>query len=294
MLLCMWSSVASLAARQHGVVASRQLREDLHLTRGQVDGLVRRGRLDRVHHGVYVVAGVPASPLVEVMGAVLRSGPGARASGERLLAACGVRDAEPDGPFVVLVPPGRRLPAARHRWRVDSAPACGITASVQGIPSWSIPRNLMEAAHDADDERVRVLADGVRRRSRRDMRSVAAMVVRHRQHVGGRRLLLLGCLDTDAAESPPERLLEVILQDFRPQRQVRLRHDIRVDILLPALRVVVEYDGSDHESGAARVRDAARDAALHDLGYVVVRVTRHDLRAPERIIQRVQAASPRR
>lgn len=287
----MWTRITALAARQHGVVARRQLL-DLGATKGQIDGLVHRGRLVAVERGVYRVAGVPETPLLEVMAAVLRAGVGARAVGERLLAACGVRDAAEDGPFTLLVPAGRRLPAVEHSWRADRWPECGIVATVRGVPSWNIPRNLLEAAVDeASDRRVAVLADGVRRRSRSHMAATERLLLRNPTHAGGRRLLRLGCLDVDAPESDPERLLEALLSDFRVRRQVGLAPGIRVDFLLPELRVVVEYDGSDHESGAARESDTSRDRILRGMGYEVVRVTRQDMRDPERVLARIRAAA---
>lgn len=288
----MWNRIAQLSARQHGVVARGQLL-GLGCTSGQIGGLVRRGRLDREGHGTYSVAGTARTPLTEVMAAVLRAGSGARAAGERLLAASGIRDASIDGPYVVLLPTGRRITAPEVPWRNDAWPHCGITASVQGVPSWSTARNLLEAARDAErDDHVMVLADGVRRHSRRRMRGVTDLVVRHVDHPGARRLLLLGCLDDDAAESHGERLLEVVLQDLDPQRQVRLGQD-RVDFLLPHLRVVVEYDGSDHESGRAVMEDEDRDRRLRALGYAVVRVARHDLRDPAALLARIHLAAAR-
>lgn len=284
--------VIRLATSQHAAVARRQLTA-LGCTGGQIRGWVRRGRLRREDHGVYVVAGAPLTLLGEASVAALRAGPGARIVGERMLAATGVRDAAADGPFTVLVPPGRRLPAFRHPWRTDVFPACGQHTAVQGIASWCIPRNLLEAAVDAaDDDRVAVLADGVRRRRRMTMREVERLVLETPDHVGGRRLLLLGCLDTDATESPPERVLEGILSVFAFRRQVEVVDGVFVDFLLTDLRVVVEYDGSDHESGRARTRDEGRDDRIRAAGLAVVRVTRHDLRDPRALLERIRAAAP--
>lgn len=287
-----WEQIAALAARQHGVVARWQLVER-GLTNGQIGAAVRRGRLGRLARGVYLVEGAMTTPMAEVMAAVLRAGRGARAAGERLLAAAGVRDAAEDGPFAVLVPVGRRLSGLDVPVRADAFEDAGVAATVRRVPSWGVPRNLLEAAVDTpDDEHLARLADGVRRTSRARMASVRRLVARHPEHAGGRRLLMLGCLDMDAAESPTERFLEVVLADLQPRRQVRLAPDIRVDFLIPSLRVVVEYDGSDHESGRARSADAARDRRIRELGYVVVRVTRDDLRDPAGLLARiVQAAA---
>lgn len=282
------SALIALASRQHGVVARRQLLR-LGLSPGQIHGHARRGALVLVRRGVYMVAGAPVTVLSEVMAAVLRAGDGARTAGERLLAAQGVRDAAVDGPFVVLVPPGRRLTDGTITWREDRHPSCGLTATVQGLPSFHVERNLLEAALDTgDDRRVQRLADGVRRRGSAHARRLHELAMRHLDHGGARRLLLLGCLDADAAESDPERYLEALLADLSPQRQVVLLEGVRVDLYIAALRVVVEYDGeADHTSSAARHADRGRDALLEALGYRVVRITKDELHDPESIRRRV-------
>lgn len=287
-----WDRISSLAARQHGVVARWQLIED-GLSNGQVSAAVRRGRLARLARGVYLVEGAMRTPLVEVTADLLRAGPGSRAVGERLLAAAGIRDAAEDGGYAILVPPGRRVtgidvPVRRDRWS-----KVGVPATVRGIPSWGVPRNLLEAGVETGaDDRLATLADGVRRSSRRRMASVRQLVADHPDHPGGRRLLLLGCLDVDAPESPRERLLEALLHHLRPRRQVRLTAGIRVDFLIESLHVVVEYDGSDHEAGRARAADEARDDRIRALGYQVVHVRAVDLRDPAALLARIQAAAP--
>ena len=77
------------------------------------------------------------------------------------------------------------------------------------------------------------------------------------------------------------------------EQQVVIRdHDgrfvARVDFLLPALRVVVEFDGAVKYEGAdgrnALIREKRREDALRALGYRVVRLTWSDLRRPERVL----------
>lgn len=289
----MWADIAALAARQHGVVARRQL---LALGAGdaQVHGAVRRGRLERDGRGIYRIAGAPQTPLGEVMSAVLRAGDGARAAGERLLAATGVRDAHADGLFCVLVPAGRRLTGVDFSWRVDKHSSCGTRATARGVSSWAVARNLLEAAVDANhDEDVRTLADGVRRLGRQRGAAASRLALEHPRHSGARRLVALGALDADAAESEPERVLEHLLWDFRLRRQVTLTRGIRVDFLLVDLRVVVEYDGyADHASVEARRRGEHRDDRLRALGYGVVHLTAADLRDPASVLERIHAAAP--
>src|ERR1700750_2009365 len=69
-------AMAVLAARQHGVVARRQLTE-LGLTRHEVARMLRRGRLHVVHRGVFAVGHRRLTRDGLRMAAVLAAGAGA-------------------------------------------------------------------------------------------------------------------------------------------------------------------------------------------------------------------------
>ncbi|MGC1164533.1 MAG: type IV toxin-antitoxin system AbiEi family antitoxin domain-containing protein [Solirubrobacterales bacterium] len=68
--------IAKVAARQHGVVSSRQL-ELAGLGRASIHRRVEAGRLHRVHRGVYAVGHPPVSREARWMAAVLACGEGA-------------------------------------------------------------------------------------------------------------------------------------------------------------------------------------------------------------------------
>jgi Transcriptional regulator, AbiEi antitoxin len=65
--------LARLAARQHGVVALRQLTA-FELSRGQIAGLVRKGHLHRLYRAVYAVGHTRISVRGRWMAAVLACG----------------------------------------------------------------------------------------------------------------------------------------------------------------------------------------------------------------------------
>lgn len=50
-----------------------------------------------------------------------------------------------------------------------------------------------------------------------------------------------------------------------------------VDLLWRRLRVVVEYDGSDHEDARQAERDHVKDVVLREMGYTVIRINRETL-----------------
>ena len=91
------------------------------------------------------------------------------------------------------------------------------------------------------------------------------------------------------AESPPESVTRMIWSEARLPRPL-VNAEIhapsgafvaRVDLLDPASRLIVEYDGAHHASASQRSRDSAREQALEELGYIVVKVTAADLASPE-------------
>jgi predicted transcriptional regulator of viral defense system len=65
---------AIIAGEQHGIVTHPQLLR-AGATAKQIAGWVRRGRLIRVHRGVYAVGHLPPSPHARTMAAVLACGP---------------------------------------------------------------------------------------------------------------------------------------------------------------------------------------------------------------------------
>lgn len=101
------------------------------------------------------------------------------------------------------------------------------------------------------------------------------------------------------AESPMETLIRLMLGLAGlpwPDLNVNVRDDIgrfvaRVDMLYPAYRVIVEYDGMQHERDPKqRQRDRERRELLEALGYRLFVITAEDLRHPRSIPMRVFAA----
>ena len=69
-------AIARLAERQHGVIGYPQLRA-LGLSRQVIHHRVRKGRLHRIHRGVYAVGYPKLTPKGHRMAAVLAYGPDA-------------------------------------------------------------------------------------------------------------------------------------------------------------------------------------------------------------------------
>jgi very-short-patch-repair endonuclease len=279
------SRITRIAVRQHGIVGRRPL-----LAAGggakTVDSMLQRGHLLRVSRGVYRLPGVPLTFLGEMMAAALRCGPDARVAGERILSVLGIRDARPDGPFVILTRPGREVTGVPWLWRADRAP--GRDGAVVGdVPAVVPARNLLEVAVDADDDGLERIADGCRWRGG-ILAATRALMCELPHHPGTIRLAESGLVEVGAAESRPERSVDTVLADLGAERQVHLTPFVRVDFLFRGARLVVEYDGAAAHGGK-RKREAgsARDEVLQALGYAVLHIRASDLKDLEGLRGRI-------
>jgi hypothetical protein len=285
--------VVALLQRQLGVAGRRQLL--VHLSAGQVDAHVRRGRLVRLERGVYRLSGSAVVPGQRAIAAALRAGPGTCLTGPAVLGFRGVDGFDADGPFELLVPRGRRLPALACDWRPDPHPSRRVTRrgavrlavcedAVVHSTRWRSrlgDRNLRLAVHwlgwrgDIDRERFleRLLA---RAPSEPD---AAAM------------LEILGGIELGRCESDGEVALGRLACCFdpRPEPQVWVTATRRVDWYFASLRLALEYDGGvDHPAGSAA--DRRRDRELERGGIRVLRVTADELRDPDAVLARIAEA----
>lgn len=121
---------------------------------------------------------------------------------------------------------------------------------------------------------------------------------RYGSRVGAADARLIGQLADDRIESPAESTCRWSMRfadiDVIPQVEIR---DVeggfvaRVDFLVAGTRVVIEVDGLEKYTEPDELRrQARRQRALEDLGYVVIRVRTADLHDLHRVVERVKAA----
>ena len=130
--------IADLAGRQHGLVSLRQLIA-LGLSQRAVHDRAARGRLHRVHRGVYALSPV-ITPKGRLMAAVLACGAGAAASHRDAAQLLGIRP-HARSLIEVSVPRGsaRTLRGIQvHRARQIE------TARVDGIPCTTVAQTLLD------------------------------------------------------------------------------------------------------------------------------------------------------
>jgi predicted transcriptional regulator of viral defense system len=267
--------VARVAAGQHGVVSWEQL-EQCGVTRGSIPRWRARGRLHRVHPGVYAVGHTSLDVLGRVHAALLYCG--AEAALSHTTAAWWWRLIDVEPRTVHLTVPGRRrsLPAVRvHHAR-------GVRVAVHNqLPVTDIPRTLLDLAAAlsfgdlrralAEADHLQLLHPG----------AVEAELGRGRRGSQNLRLALADHLPSlaDTLSLLEERFLLLCEDADVPLPEVNvLVAGLKVDALWRGRRLVVELDGHDaHGYAAAAERDRRRELTLRNAGYDVRRYTRQQV-----------------
>jgi very-short-patch-repair endonuclease len=289
------TDVWGLVARQHGVVARRQLLE--HGLSGEaIDHRIRKGRLHPVRRGVYAVGRPVVSGHGRWMAAVLACGPGAVLShvgAAQLWGVAGSTRLEPGGLEVTV--PGHRNPRAEgvvvHRRSLadDDVAVCDripVTSPVRTlvdlVARLSVPR--LEAAINAADKLDLVDPDTVRQalEGRNGQHGVAAL-----RRVLDRRTFALTESELERRFLPIARRAGLPL----PETGVRL-NGFKVDFFWRELGLVVETDGLRyHRTPAQQARDRLRDQAHAAAGLTPLRFTHdqvaHESRRVESTLRRV-------
>jgi hypothetical protein len=278
-----------LFADQGGVATSGQILA--HLTRHAFDQAVNSGVLERIWQGIYCV-GEP-DDLLRLRGLDL--------SADTLVPVCmGTAaalygfDTEQPADLHVLNPPGHQLRPVDGLvvHRRDGAPLVMIQGRAATAPAWT----AIEVARSLRRPRALATLDAALRTgpcSRAELWQAAVDQAGRRGIVAVRELIPLA---DGRAESPMESEARLAMMDGglpMPELQYEIVDGNgelrRVDFAWPEKAVAVEYDGLDWHSGPEAMRkDRRRQAALHDVGWVVIAIIFEDVRyRPWEFIARV-------
>lgn len=272
------AAVAALAEAQHGVVGRDQLAA-LGAGRGAIERWLGRGRLHRLHRGVYAVGHRAVSRDGRRLAAVLASGAGARLGRRSAGALWEVRESSRTR-VEVIVPVARRPRPGIELFRSPLLP--DEVTSHRGIPVTTPARTLLDLAAvlaPAALERALARAEMLRLA---DATSLEALVARHPGRAGTPALRrLLGGVGSPAFTRSE---LEARFLAFLDARALPRPHTntwltiagraVEVDCLWAEEGLVVELDGyAAHGTRAAFEGDRARDRALQAAGLRVLRVT---------------------
>lgn len=296
---------------QHIGVISARAAAGLGLTPNDLHRLVKAGELVRVARGAYLDAGIlheatPEQAHVARLTAVVLSRRGALAASHAsaaLLHGLPVLRTELGQMRVVHTtdPVNTRRHAA---FTVHPCPGPEGLTTVGGVPSVVPSLAVVGTAMMTGVRSGLMAADAALRRdmtTREELHDWLGRLAHHPRVERARSVVT----DADpSAESAGESLLRVLLirLGYRVVPQFKVRDGrvvvARVDFYLPALKVVVEFDGLVKYEGMdgkqALAAEKQRERRLHRLGYGVARIIWADLFDPRRVDSEVRAAARRR
>ncbi len=273
--------IARLAERQHGVVGLRQLKE-IGLSASGVRSRVARGRLHRMHRGVYAVGHPRLTGRGHWMAAVLACGPGGVLSHRSAAGLWGLR---PDNrPKSDISLPS---PSARTRASIEVHRSVTLTAedrtTVDGIPCTTLARTLVDLGDVVNRRAVERAVEQAEVLRLFDLNDVQRAIERAGPRRGaGLISSVLKTLNapTLTASELEETFLALCRETPLPAPEVNAwmtledGSAIRVDFLWRRERLAVETDGHPfHRTRQSRERDTKRDQLLRLAGFEPVRFT---------------------
>lgn len=288
------ATVARLAARQQGLVTTRQLRA-LGFSRSAIERRVAGGWLVRRHHGVYQL-GVFGGSFATEMAALLACGPRAILSHRTAAALWGLLERAAHGPVDISVPGsfvGRRRGMRPHR--AAELPA-GDVVERHGMRVTTPARTMLDLAASTPPRELERLFEETQVQRLASHAELLAVLERGAGRPGIRKLRAIASLLDEPLFTRSEaerRLIELVRAAGLPLPRTNVRlAGLEVDAMWPAERLVVEVDGfAYHGTRRAFERDRRRDAQLLVAGHRVLRVTWRQLtREREQVIALLAAA----
>lgn len=280
-------TIVALAARQHGVVARRQLLA-AGVSPAEVEGRVRRGLLIPLHRSVYAVGHTGLRPSGHRLAAVLACGDGAVLSHRSAAAHWDLRSSAATLIDVTNTSgSGRRRPGVRvHRGALEP----WERTTHDGVPVTTPARTLLDVAEVVRRRALERTAAAAEQLRLFDLVAIERVLARHPHRHGAARLAAVladaSVGDELTRSQLEERVLAICARYGVPRPAVNARvAGLEVDFYWPHARLVVEADSRRyHHTSAAFERDRERDARLMLHGLRVLRLTsRRIARAPDAV-----------
>ena len=291
------AEIHELAARQHGLVARRQLLV-AGLGENAIDHRLARGRLIRLERGVYALGHAQLRREAAWLAAVLAARPGAVVSHRSAAGLWGIRP--PSIAFVeitVLGHGGVLRRGARRVHRTRALATDEVTAE-RGVPTTTVARTLLDLAAVVPPHHLRRAVERAEQAELFDLAEVDRVLAAHPRRAGRRALLALLADfqthgDAHTRSDLEARLLQSCLDAGLPRPEVNRHDGVREsDLRWPGHRLVVEVDSWTFHGRTRRAfdRDRARDRALLREGWRVARLTDRQIRDdPAGVVAEIRA-----
>lgn len=295
-------ALAAIARRHHGVFTQADALAH-GVTVQQLRRAAARGELERVHPGVFRIAGAPRTWHQSLLLGVLAGGPSALAS-HRSAAVLWDLDGSWRGRPEIVAPRHLRARYARVRCHESKDLRLAEPTERDGIPCTGLERTILDLGAVLPLGRVQqAIDDAIRRRlcTWDDLLHTLVMHSRRgRNGVGKLRAILEESYGSVVPDSRFNRLVYRLLVDSG-LAQPQIEHPVlgqrgellaRVDLALPDLKIAIELDGRRyHMSAEAFEADRPRQNRLEVLGWIVLRYTwRTYVDTPWVIVAEVAAA----
>jgi very-short-patch-repair endonuclease len=265
--------IAALAARQHGVVARRQLRA-LGLGEDAIDRRIARGGLHPRHRGVYAVGHTLTTRAGVWMAAVLAVGPDAVLSHRSAAALWSLRQSTR---VEVISPRKRRIPGVLTRRIL--LPPDEITVR-DGVPVTTPARTLFDLASVVTQRQLEHALNEAEIRRLTSPLPLDALIARHALRKGTIALRRALEKQRQIGETVIRSDFETAFLDFTAQHGLprpttnQPLGPYEPDAFWPDQRLIVELDSYDiHTTRQAFEQDRTRDRALTTAGYRTIRIT---------------------
>lgn len=284
-----------LAARQHGIVTRHQTL-DLGLTKAALESRIRRGQLQRLHPGIYCVAGAPKTFEQRAFAAAAWGGEGAVVSHSSAGFLWRMIEAPPEATEVSSVRKRTRPPRGlRTHFTSDLPPR--DRGKLWNIPVTSPARTLIDLAGTLPECQVeRALHHAIVERRVTAHFLTARLRAAPTQGARGPAVLRrLMASSRSGVTSPLERAVAraltcAELPPFCREHPVNVDGGVYyLDFAWPPFRVGVEADSRRwHSDAGSFEHDRVRHNALTAAGWRVVRVTERQAAAdPQAVRDRV-------
>jgi hypothetical protein len=221
------AAIAALAAAQQGVISRAQLR-GLGLSDTAIGKRVARGRLHRVHQGVFAVGHRVLGRRGRWMAAVLACGPGAALSHASAAALWEMRPSASAWIDVSVRRSGRKKRPGLRMHRPRTLRSDKVTEK-DGIPVTTAARTILDMAAELPASRLERLLDQAEIRELTDYPSLDALARAHPGHRGAGKLRH-ALRAHEAGTNLTKSGLEILFQDLCRRHglpEPRVNHRVR-------------------------------------------------------------------